>query len=89
MEPPDDVKRAYAAAMEWRSEPIGSARYEQLANEMIKLTVENLRFFGTVSAPPLVAMVNNRIGNMRGGDGWINGLRRLHPYLTETWYIKQ
>ena len=89
IEPPDDVKRAYAVAMEWRSEPIDSARYEQLANEMIKLTVENLRFFGTVSAPPLVAMINNRIGNMRGGEGWVNGLRRLHPYLTETWYIKQ
>ena len=65
------------------------ARYEQLANEMIKLTVENLRFFGTVSAPPLVAMVNDRVGNMRGGEGWVNGLRRLHPYLTETWYLKQ
>ena len=33
---------------------------------MIRLNVENLRFFGTVSSPPIVRIVNDRIGNMRG-----------------------
>ena len=89
IEPPADVKRAFEAAMAWMVEPQGSDRYHQLANEMIRLNVDNLRFFGTVSSPPLVRIVNNRIGNMRGEPGWVIGMRRLHPYLSETWYIKQ
>ncbi len=89
IEPPADVKSAFEAAMAWMVEPQGSDRYQQLANEMIRLNIENLRFFGTVTSPPLVRIVNNRIGNMRGEPGWVIGMRRLHPYLSETWYIKQ
>ena len=54
IEPPDDVKRAFEAAMAWMVEPQGTDRYRQLANEMIRLNVDNLRFFGTVGSPPLV-----------------------------------
>lgn len=89
VEPPEDVKRAYEAGMEWLSEPMGTARYEQLANEMIKLNVENLRFIGTVTAPPAVAIVNNRLGNIRVEQGWVKGLIDTHGYLVETWYIKE
>ena len=32
IEPPDDVKRAFEAAMAWMVEPQGTDRYRQLAN---------------------------------------------------------
>ena len=87
-EPPADVKRTYEVMLQWMVAPRGSADYEELANEMIRLNVKNLRFFGTVSSPPIVRIVNDRIGNMRGEPGWVYGLRRDRDYLNETWYIK-
>ena len=39
------VKGAIEAAMAWMVAPQGSDRYQELANEMIRLNVENLRFF--------------------------------------------
>ena len=88
-QPPADVLRTYEVMLEWMVAPRGSAAYEELANEMIRLNVENLRFFGTVSSPPIVRIVNDRIGNMRGEPGWVYGLRRDRDYLNETWYIKR
>ena len=87
-EPPADVKRTYEVMLQWMVAPRGSEDYEELANEMIRLNVDNLRFFGTVSSPPIVRIVNDRIGNMRGEPGWVYGLRRDRDYLNETWYIK-
>ena len=84
-EPPADVKRTYEVMLQWMVAPRGSADYEELANEMIRLNVDNLRFFGTVSSPPIVRIVNDRIGNMRGEPGWVFGLRRDRDYLNETW----
>lgn len=50
-------------------------------------TVDNLFFFGTVSAPPKLVIVSNRMGNIQTEGGYlISGM--FYPYLPEQWYIK-
>jgi hypothetical protein len=66
----------------------GTPEYKTLINKIITTNVKNLYFFGTVSAPPRVVVVNNRIGNMPQDDGKL-GSSMLHPYMPETAYIRQ
>ncbi len=87
-EPPDHIKELYALVQEWLDTPIGTEEYTQLINQIIKMNVENLYFFGTVSAPPRVVVVNNRVLNMPGDGGFLAG-SMFGPYLPETAFIDE
>ena len=59
-----------------------------IANEIQRLNVENLYFIGTVSAPPRVFVVSDRLRNAPREDG-IWGARVMTPYLTEQFFIAE
>ena len=88
IEPPDDIKRAWDLSQQWLQTPFGTEEYEQLINEVIKINVEGLYYFGTVSSPPAVFSVGNRVGNAPREDG-VFGSWVLTPYLGESWYITE
>jgi peptide/nickel transport system substrate-binding protein len=86
IEPTDQVKELYALVQEWLNTPDGTPEYEARINEIIKINVENLYYFGTVSAVPQVWLVSNRVGNAPEDDG-VAGAWGPNPYLLETYFI--
>ena len=83
---PEEIKRAYQLTMEWLDTPYGTDEYERLINEVIRINVENLYYFGTVSSPPNVQINSNRLGNAGGEGGPQAG---LHHYYNEALFIRQ
>jgi len=86
IEPPEEIKRIYQLVQEWLNTPSGTEEYTRLINEVIKLNVENLYYFGTVSSPPNVQVNSNRLGNAAGGGGPLAG---LHHYYEEVLFIRE
>lgn len=86
IEPPEEIKRAYQLTMEWLDTPYGTDEYERLIKEVIRINVDNLYYFGTVSSPPNVQINSNRLGNAAGKGGPQAG---LHHYYNETLFIRQ
>ena len=78
----------WALSQEWMQEPTGSERYHELIGELIRINVENLYLFGTVSSPPLVVLISDRMGNVQRENAYVN-YRMLYPYLPEQWYITE
>jgi peptide/nickel transport system substrate-binding protein len=87
-EPPQQIKELYQLVQEWLNTQAGTPQYTELSNKIIKINVENLYFFGTVSAPPRVVITSDRIGNLPGEDGGF-GSEMLRPYLPEVAFIRQ
>jgi peptide/nickel transport system substrate-binding protein len=87
IEPTADIKQLYADVQQWLNTPAGAPEYKTLINKIIAENVNNLYFFGTVSAPPRVMVVNNRLGNMPQEDGML-GSSMLHPYMPEAAFIR-
>ncbi len=87
-EPPETIKHLFQLSQDWLAAEAGTPEYEALTKELIKINVENLYFFGTVSAPPRVVITSDRMGNLPGTDGAF-GSEMLRPYLPEVAYIKQ
>ena len=88
IEPPELIKHMFELSDEWLKEPRGSERYTELINELITINVENLFYFGTVSAAPRPFLINDRVGNAPGEDiTFTFGV--LRPYLPETWYLRE
>jgi peptide/nickel transport system substrate-binding protein len=88
IEPTEDIKRAWDLTQQWLNTPNTSPEYETLINEVIKINVEGLYYFGTVSSPPYVWIIHNRIGNIPREDGQ-SGSWGSKPYLHETFFIRQ
>ncbi|MGC9522989.1 MAG: ABC transporter substrate-binding protein [Anaerolineae bacterium] len=86
-EPPDDVKRMYDLTMQWLQQPYGTDEYASLINEVITINVENLYYFGTVSAAPMVVAANAKMVNVPIDDGVFNAWA-MTPYLPETWFLQ-
>jgi peptide/nickel transport system substrate-binding protein len=89
VEPPEDIKRAWELVQQWLNTPAGTEEYETLINEVITINVENLWYFGTVSSPPNVVVIHNRMGNTGSEAGEIGPLAGAHHYLQEAQFIRQ
>jgi len=86
-EPPQQIKDLYKLIQDWLNTPAGTPQYKDLINQIIKINVNNLYYFGTVSNPPRVIVINNRIGNLPGDNTNLIGMFR--PYLFETAFIRK
>jgi peptide/nickel transport system substrate-binding protein len=86
IEPPDEIKHLYDLVQQWLNTPEGTPEYTALINEILKINVENLYYFGTVSAVPQVWLVSNRVGNAPLDDG-VAGAWGPNPYLYDTYFI--
>ena len=87
-EPPQQIKDLHELVNQWMAAKAGSPEYTSLINQIIKINVENLYFFGTVSAPPRVVITSDRLGNLPGSDGAF-GSEMMRPYLPEVAFIRQ
>lgn len=87
-EPPQEIKDLYNLVQDWLNTPAGTPEYSEKINKIIRMNVENLYYFGTVSAPPRVVVVSNRVGNLPAEDGEL-GSSMLHPYMPETAFIRE
>jgi peptide/nickel transport system substrate-binding protein len=88
IEPPDDVKRIYDLVQQWLNTPYGTEEYESLINEVIRINVDNLYFIGSVTAPPRIMVITNRMANVPREDG-VWGSEVFSPYLIEQFYISE
>jgi len=87
-EPPQEIKDLYKLVQDWSNAPTGSPEYKDLINKIIKINVENLYYFGTVSAAPLPVVITNRMGNLPRGDNIPMGAM-FEPYLPQVAFIRQ
>ena len=86
-EPPAEIKRLFELADEWLAAAPGSPAYEAAANELLRRNIEGMYFVGTVSFPPAVVAVNNRIGNIPEESFYL--FSASEPFNIDTIYIKQ
>ena len=87
IEPPAEIKQLYKDVNDWLNTPAGTPEYTALIKKIITTNVNNLYFFGTVSAPPRVFAISNKIGNMPGPEGML-GSAMTHPYMPETAFLR-
>ena len=88
IEPPQEIKDLFDISEEWRNTPRGTDRYAELSHQMIRMNVENLYFFGTVSIPPKVVLISDRIGNMQRDGGFVQTLPNFGPHMLDTLFIR-
>ena len=86
-EPPDEIKRLFEITDQWLAARPGTPEYEAASNELLTLNVRGMYLFGTVSNPPVVVAVNNRIGNVPEKSYFL--LSAAEPFNMDTLYIKQ
>ena len=84
-EPPQQIKDLYNLTFEWLNTAAGTPEYTELINQVIKINVENLYYFGTVSAAPTVQVISNRMGNVLREDGRFMSRSR---YILESYFLK-
>lgn len=89
IEPPQEIKDLFTISEEWRNTPRGTDRYAELSHQMIRMNVENLYFFGTVSIPPKVVLVSDRLGNMQREGGFVQTLPNFGPHMLDTLFIRR
>jgi hypothetical protein len=81
------IKDLFQLVKDWLNTPAGAPEYTTLINQIIKTNVENLYYFGTVSAPPRVVAITNRIGNLPAEDGML-GSGMFTPFMPEVVFIR-
>lgn len=78
-EPPEVIKELYNVLDEWKAEPMGTERYLELGNEMVRINAENLWWFVVTGPAPGIASaicataVANEVRNLRDPNadgGW-------------------
>ena len=79
IEPPDNIKYMLDLGFEWLLTTPGTAEYEEKINELITLNVENLYLWGTVSAPPSVSAVSNRVQNIPEDESFVGAAPGAYP----------
>lgn len=79
IEPPDEIKSMFALAFDWLNTEPGTEDYENLIRELITINVENLYLWGTVSAPPTVSAVSNRVQNAAGEEAFSGAAPGAYP----------
>jgi len=63
IEPPEDMKKLYDLAAEWKTYPLGSEDNSRVGAEVIQIHADNLLSIGLVGAVPSPVYLNNRVGN--------------------------
>lgn len=79
IEPPDEIKKLFELGFAWLQTEPGTEAYTSTINELITLNVENLYLWGTVSAPPSVSAVNNRIQNIPEAESFVGAAPGAYP----------
>jgi len=87
-EPTEEIKQVYQLIQEWQNQPSGTEEYERLIKEILTLNAKNMWYFGTVSSPPSVFAMSNRLFNAPQEEA-IFGHAVIRPYLPDTWFIRQ
>lgn len=79
IEPPDEIKQLFELGFAWLQTEPGTPEYESTINELITLNVENLYLWGTVSAPPSVSAISNRIQNVPEDESFVGAAPGAYP----------
>jgi peptide/nickel transport system substrate-binding protein len=63
IEPPEDIKRLWDLAAEWKTYPLGSEENSRVGAEIVKIHADNLLSLGVIGSIPSPVYVNDRVGN--------------------------
>lgn len=89
IEPPDDVKRLYDLAEEWKSYPLGSAENSRVGAEIIQIFADNFFEMGLIGAVPSPVVISNRVGNFREFTVKSGDYHWAYPYRPTQWFIQE
>ena len=89
IEPPEDVKKLYDLAAEWKTYPLGSAENSRVGAEIIQIFADNFFEMGLIGAVPSPVIISNRIGNFGEFTAKSGSYHWAYPYRPTQWFIKE
>jgi peptide/nickel transport system substrate-binding protein len=88
-EPPEWAKRMFDIATEWKTVVPGSARYEELGAELVRLNLENMTIIGTIGELPKPVVVGNDLGNVLMDPKTVHyNFGYLYAFRADQWFKK-
>jgi peptide/nickel transport system substrate-binding protein len=87
-EPPEWAKRLAEIAEVWPTLVPGSAKYTELAREMVDIHLDNLIIIGTVGRIPKPNVVSNKLGNVPKYEIANFGYGYAFALRADQWYFK-
>jgi len=88
-EPPDDVKRLFELAEQFKTQLPGSDEYLAIGKEMVQIHLDNLFLIGTVGLAPKALVVSNRLGNTGAYVVGRTDYFYAYPYRGDQWFFKE
>ncbi len=86
-EPPAWAKRLYQLEGEWRTVTPGSARYNEIGRELVRINLENVTIIGLVGSLPGPTVVSRRLANVREWTVQHYNYARTYPFRPDQWYF--
>ncbi len=89
IEPPEDIKKLWDLAAEWKTYPLGSEDNSRVGAEIVKIHADNLLSIGVIGDVPSPVYLNNRVGN--GIEFTIKSYNYYwaYPFRPTQWFIKE
>lgn len=88
VEPPEYVKQLIADINAFQSEPVGTAKSDELGARMVENLTGNLVFIGTALTPDPI-YVNNKLKNVPEFKTASYEYYRTYPYRAPQWFLEE
>lgn len=89
IEPPEDIKKLWDLAAEWKTYPLGSAENSRVGAEIMQIHADNLLSIGVIGAVPSPVYVNNRVGNAIEFTVKSYNYYWAYAFRPTQWFIKE
>ncbi len=89
IEPPEDIKKLWDLAAEWKTYPLGSAENSRVGAEIMQIHADNLLSLGVIGNVPSPVYVNDRIGNAIEFTVKSYNYYWAYAFRPTQWFIKE
>ena len=89
IEPPEDIKKLWDLAAEWKTYPLGTADNSRVGAEIVQIHADNLLSIGVIGNVPSPVYLNDRVGN--GIEFTVKSYNYYwaYPFRPTQWFIKE
>jgi len=89
IEPPEDIKKLWDLAAEWKTYPLGSAENSRVGAEITEIHADNLLSIGVIGSIPSPVYVNDRVGNAIEFTVKSYNYYWAYAFRPTQWFIKE
>ena len=89
IEPPEDIKRLFAAAAEFTQHPLGTDESNALGAEIMKIHLDNMIKIGVVADIPEPIVYANALKNVPTFTAKAYDYYWTYPYRPQQWWLEQ